>query len=325
MNLFERRLDRVDALCGLSRKPEWWNNLLSLWRPSGVQAGAYGLRLAVRNNYLNFYRRGQSIARVEIGNGGMPVATTHIKYVDDSKNVPVGQEYVKLRDEWLIRDGKPWKRYEGMNTLTAWIEAIDGKPDAAGENGYAGVEKKFVDKVVAENPNIIDLEMGLPAWREQKTAPRMDIVEIETSGNGRRVVFWEAKRISDSRVRCRVDVVRDEKPEVLKQLAAYRRFLTEEDTHMELVAVAYKNAANLLKKLRDMADDLGEKHPLGAEILAAASEANLGVDHNPRLLVMNEKGVNQTAWAVHAEKLRTAGVFMTVIEEGGPFQLRRPA
>jgi hypothetical protein len=90
--------------------------------------------------------------------------------------------------------------------------------------------------------------------------------------------------------------VRDEKPEVLKQLAAYRRFLTEEEAHLGLVADAYKNTAKLLKKLREMADGLGEKYPLGAEILAAASESELGVDHSPRLVVLNEKGVNPTAW-----------------------------
>jgi hypothetical protein len=325
MSQFKRRLDRLDSLCGCSNKPEWWNNLLSLWRPSGVPAGEYGLRLAIRDNYLNFYRRGQSIARVEIGIGGTPTATTHIKYVGDSKDESFGQEHVKLGGEWLLRNGEPWKRYECIETLKKWIETVDGSPDAGGEKGYAGIEKDFVDKVVAENPNIIDLEMGLPAWGEQKTAPRMDIVEIEASAEGRSVVFWEAKRNSDSRLRCSVDIVRDEKPEVLKQLAAYRRFLTEEEAHLGLVADAYKNTAKLLKKLREIADGLGEKYPLGSEILAAASESELSVDHNPRLVVLNEKGVNPKAWGEHADKLRKSGVFMSIIEEDGPFLLRRPA
>jgi len=324
MSQFARRLDHLNALIERSDKPEWWSDLLSLWRPSGVDAGDHGLRLAIRNNYINFYRRGQSIARVEIDRDGAPTATTHIKYVDTSKGERFGQEYVKLHDDWLLRSGERWKRYEGVRSLKEWIIAIDDKPNADGKNGYAGIEKNFVDKVVAANQNIIDLEMGLPAWDDQKTATRMDIVEIEKAAEGGNIVFWEAKRISDSRIRSSVDVIADENPEVLKQLASYRRFLTEERTHLDLVSDAYKNTAMLLKKLRDLADMLGEPHPLGTEILAAASERKLGVDPNPRLLVIDEKGVNPVVWETHANKLKKAGVSIFTIEPDGPFEIRRP-
>jgi hypothetical protein len=66
MTLFGRRFDRVDVLENvLSRQSHWWKDLLTLWRPSGQPTKEdYGLRLAIRDGYMNFYRRGQSVARV---------------------------------------------------------------------------------------------------------------------------------------------------------------------------------------------------------------------------------------------------------------------
>lgn len=324
MSQFSRQLDQLDALGELASKPEshWWKDLLSLWRPSGVQAGEYGLRLAIRNGYMNFYRQGQSIARVEVDHKGTPTATIHIKYVGVCTDKSLKQKYVQLRNGWLLC-GKEKYPYQGIKNLHSWIRTVDGQSSSTGDKvGYAGPEKVFVDQLVAANPNVIDLEMGLPAWGDQKTAPRMDLVAIETSSTkGRKVVFWEAKRVTDNRIRCRADVERDKKPEVLKQLAAYRLFLNE-PRHAELVVSAYKNAAQVIVTLRTMADTLGEVHPLGAEILAAASMPELWVDHEPRLVVFNQKKANQAVWALHAAKLRKMGVIMTIVDEGSPFVLR---
>jgi hypothetical protein len=310
MAKFTRRLDCLDHLGKLCVGPgvHWWKDLLSLWRPSGIDAGDFGLRLAIRDNYLNFYRRGQSIACVEMSREGKAIAKTHIKYVDPTARRPLDAQYVCLRDGALWRDGQPWGPYQGCETVQKWIATVDRE--------YAGEEKKFVDRMVAASPNVIDLEMAIPAWGEQRTAPRMDVVTIEASGNLGKVVFWEAKLCTDPRVRCRGDVVRDERPEVLRQLADYRRFLTAQD-HPALVAKAYIETAMILVRLRAMADGLGAKHRLGGEIVAAASGAELLVDCEPRLVVFNQWNANQAAWAVHAQRLRDAGIRMTVMDEGG--------
>lgn len=75
--------------------------MLKLWRPSGVESGSDGLRLAIRNDYLNFYRLGQSIARVEINSQGIPTAITHFKYVGGTGNGPLDKEYIELRGEQI--------------------------------------------------------------------------------------------------------------------------------------------------------------------------------------------------------------------------------
>ncbi len=291
--------------------PQWWKDLLSLWRPSGVDAGVHGLRLAVRNNYMNFYRRGQSVARVEIDSKGVPTATTHFKYVCNKNDVPKGQEYVKLKSKDILRGGKFWKQYEEIEDLKGWIAAID--------KGYTGEEKRFVDQLVAANPSVIDLEMGLPAWGDEKSAPRIDLVAIE----GGKVVFWEAKLVMDGRLRCRADLDPDKKPEVLKQLAKYRLFLNHEKEgakHVKLVASAYQDAAKLLMTLRSMADKLGEKHTLGTDIYAAVS--GLDVDPEPCLVIDNR--TNSTSWPCHEAKLDRANVPMKIIGPDDSFVLSRP-
>ena len=151
----------------------------------------------------------------------------------------------------------------------------------------------------------------------------MDLVEIESTADGRNVVFWEAKLVTDGRIRSRSAVVADKNPEVLKQLSDYRKFLNAVG-HAQLVANAYRNSAILIVKLREMADALGEVYPLGNEVLGADSSSKLGVDRTPRLVVLNKVNDNQVAWIVHAKKLRDADVAMTVIDEGGPYSLRPP-
>lgn len=320
MSEFARQLNNLEKLESRTFDslplPRWWSDLLSLWRPSGVEAGAHGLRLAIRNGYLNFYRRGQSIARVEIDSDGIPTAATHFKYVCSDKDEPGGQEYVKLKSDTkggttIWRSGKPWREYRGPDDLEAWIAVVDNK--------YAGDEKEFVDLLVAANPNIIDLEMGLPAWDvdKEKRAPRIDLVAIEDS----KVVFWEAKLVRDGRLRTSGDLVlggENTKPAVLKQLNDYQEFLLA-DGHADLVRSAYQNAAKLMMTLRSMADKLGEV-PLGAGILAAAS--GLEVDCNPRLIIDNR--TDSKLWKKHEEKLRQAGFPMLIIGSDESFELRHP-
>ena len=317
MSQFARRLDGIDKYAELSAGtgPPWWRDLLSLWRPSGVDAGEYGLRLAIRDNYLNFYRRGQSIALVNFNREGVLTAKTHIKYVGKASLGRHDAKYVVMHDRRIFRGREEFASYQGSDTLKKWIAVVD--------RDYAGDEKQLVDRLVTANPSVIDLEMGLPSWGEQKTAPRMDLIAIELLGQAPQVVFWEAKLVTDGRIRCRGDVVIDEKPEVLKQLVAYRKFL-EEPGHAELVSKAYSNAARLMVRLRKIADGCSEKHSLGGEILAAAAAPELVVDRKPRLVVFNQKNASQAAWVAHARRLQEAGITMTVIEERGSFALGSP-
>ena len=311
MSKFARQLNNLKKLEQRTNEPlpQWWSDLLSLWRPSGVPAGADGLRLAVRNNYLNFYRRGQSIAKVEIGADGLPTAKIHAKYVLNAElDKPGSKEYVALSKANILRGGEFFRNYRSAD-LNTWIEVVD--------KNYAGDEKAFVDELVAANPNIIDLEMGLPAWkREKRVAPRIDLVAIEDG----KIVFWEAKLVTDGRMRTSGDVVTEgpeKKPEVLNQLHAYREFL---DVHCELVATAYKDSFGILSRLWELAGR-SDSNPA---IWAPGIQPNdLGVNLDPRLVIDNRS--DNKSWPEHACRLDKAKVPMLLIGPGDSLVLRTPS
>jgi len=299
LTLFQRRFN-VDQATEVS--PTWWNDLLSLWRPSGVSVGGlsgggYGLRLAVRNGYLNFYRKGQSVARVGFDRKQQPFAKIHAKYVFPEERDAVGSEYLRLTGDTISRRSGHDSKYAGSEMLLSWIVEADGK---------AGPEKKAIDAILDLSPDIIDLEMGQPG-----SGLRMDIVCIERDATELAVAFWEAKRTCDSRVRCNGALdLEAKKPEVLEQLDGYRKFVKAEG-NIERIKDAYKQTADILMRLRIIADKLGTVHGLGANIVAAAS-SDLSVRPEARLLIIHDCRTDGAWERVHAPKLEAAQIPMLV-------------
>jgi hypothetical protein len=305
---FERCLNGWEVFeKAANTKSHWFRELLSLWRPSGHPSEEFGLRLAIRNGYLNFYRLGQSVARVDCVNGKL-VADVHYKYILGETPGYSGPLYLRLTTEGVFSQDRLVANYKDFSTLHKWIKE-------AGE--YAGPEKKLVDEFVQKNDHIIDLEMALPARTLPKVAVRMDLVAIEN----RTVVFWEVKTVDDSRIRCRAEFENDKSPEVLKQLSNYRVYL-EKQSHVEHVRSAYLNTAKLLVELRALADKIGPQLALGASIMDASQVNTLDVAPLANLVVVDlqtaPKGPKGPAWrswkASHEEKLKGNNIPMLVLE-----------
>lgn len=252
----------------------WFGDLLRHWAPAGTPLcpgdSPAHLRLAVRANHLNFYRSGQSMARVFFDQSGELVASIHHKYLDDAAQ---GQAYGKLRSAGYLSPAGVSIPYS-PEVLASAIQRA---------NAYGGEEKSFVDAVVSSNGDILDLEMALPGG---SVAPRMDLVALEpTSGDAAtfRVVFWEAKRVTDARARCRGD----EAPEVVAQLRVYTDWLALGDNRAT-VAAAYQQACRILLALHAVAATAGiHLPPLGPAVVAVArpDAPPLHVDERPRLLI----------------------------------------
>lgn len=274
-------------------KAHWWRDLLTLWRPAGVPAGDTGLRLAVRNSYLNFYRKGQSVGRVEVKKGQL-VCYVHAKYVRPENATELGQDYVRVVGDDLFLKGESIGQYGGAMTVSAWASAT---------SRWSGPEKRAIDAALDLSDNVIDLEMGQPG-----TGLRMDMVCIERDGPELWVAFWEAKLAADSRVRCRGDAIPKTFPKVLEQLAHYEEFIAA-DGNSQRVADAYQATASVLIGLRDLADAMGPTYPLGQEILDAAKAPTLRVRPNARLLIFEP---DERAWPKHMKKLQDAGVDLLV-------------
>jgi hypothetical protein len=106
----------------------------------------------------------------------------HIKYVFEDDNLDQGLAMLNAETgEW------EWGGRAQRKSLGDIIRYIDRrkKKSMEGRNKTKLPEKVGVDAIVSNNPNVIDLEMGLPAWRVgKKSALRMDIVALERKRDG---------------------------------------------------------------------------------------------------------------------------------------------
>lgn len=301
MKGFDRRLwtNGLVGLRNLTCEPggNWWKDLLSHWCPSGVPSGEQGLRLAVRNGYLNLYRSGQSIARISRAHDGRPFAKLHHKYVDDAAT---GQSYVRLiGSEFKASGDSAARSYIGRDMLREWINR---------SRNHHGGEKIGVDLLVGCNPEVIDLEMGLPANKERKSALRMDLVALERRGDAILIVFWEAKRIDDPRLRARG------RPEILTQIEGYRDYMADQLRRRRVIE-AYRDACGIMCELHDIARTIAPIEDLAPIIhdTATAPMSSLDVDPTPRLVVFDDPNRRASkAWPEHEKKLRDEGVHVVI-------------
>lgn len=310
---FRRHLDlaQLQALAD-SPRDNWWKDLLRLWRPSGLPAGG-GLRLAIRDNSLNFYAEGQSAAEVSISLKRPPHASIHVKYLaGDPSAITAGLSeserggcYPKLSEDGFSHSKAPVAdlAYTPSSTIEKIVERA---------RCHSGPEKKFVEELVALSSDVIDLEMGLPSlvgptqgadgvWRRGKDggAPRIDLVALEWSSCRPRVVFWEVKLVGDARL------VSRGAPEVLSQLAKYETFMSDPSREND-VREGYAATCRLLSDLLDMAEAIDPQgRTLSPLVQAVASNPErLAIDHKPRLII-HAQGKPTSSWPRHLAKLQS--------------------
>ncbi|WP_392339530.1 hypothetical protein [Moritella marina] len=297
-NKFARKFD-LNKLVGDA--PLWWQDLLSQLKPAGEALNTYGLRLAVRENYLNFYHNGQAIAKVGFNRDKQLYTEQHIKYVFKGADT---QDKTKMSGDELTlvnpTDPTQIAHYLGCETLNQWISET---------KNYSGEEKEFVDCVVAANNAVIDMEVGLPG-----SGYRIDLAALEQHGDEICLVFWEAKLTTDGR--CRSN---SENPKVLEQLARYRDFLTDSDRQAELKK-AYVVTCQVLLHVNQLAgkptDTLIEQ--------IATGKSKLTIDSEPRLLLSySAKDDKRNIWPRHEEKLRQHNIVMQVMTETSDYLLQQ--
>jgi len=298
----------------------WFTDLLLRWRPAGDavnnrlddgkgllvrdhvsrKGGFQHLRVAFRKGYMNFYCGGQSIAKVESVRDVLR-AKIHEKYVYGVKGT--GEHYVTLTSKGFPEHGPGRLVAYDDQHLKKWIENANGK---------IGQEKRFVDLVVAHNSDVIDLEMGLPAYSEERCAPRIDLLALEPCEGWWRVASWEAKLVGDGRARCRGN----ELPEVVDQLKHYSDWLSD-SIRARSVAEAYQDNCRLLVELhkiaRDIRPDVEELGP-GIRAVAASDTPPLLVDKEPRLLIIYDKEDKSFIENGHFDKLKGAGLRVEIVK-----------
>jgi phage-related protein len=237
MSRFARRFDTATfARC---RDNPGIAALFERWVLPGEPAGSHGLRVAIRDRYLNFYVKGQSVGELRMI-GDWPRLKLHKKYhamlaKADEKAAGIGQPYMRLTADQLAETTG--------DTLDGWIRTAET---------YAGDEKRFVDDLVAVTPGTIDLEMALPAHDgtvgADRTAPRMDLV-VAQSGD---IAFWEAKCAVNGELRAEADYEENSDgawvkgPHVLWQLRRYQKWFDVPGCAHDVRAAYAETARQLL-------------------------------------------------------------------------------
>ncbi len=228
------------------------------------------LRLALRNGYLNFYIKGQSVAKLSLS-GKVPRLEIAKVYVDGHQK---GREGDRSRG-YQTFDANALSNPATARQVSGWI---------ATAKTYASAEKCFVDDLVSANPGVIDLEMGLPANDVpggKRVAPRMDLVLVQMDGSLPSLGFWEAKCANNLALRARGD----REPDVTEQLRNYVRWINFTG-RVEQVQTAYREAASLFKDLYAFYGD-GRDLPCLRIWGALAASDSLPVVAQPGLVIGN--------------------------------------
>lgn len=237
MSTFKRDLNVQKLLDHVDHQPNGAvAALLGNWVVPGQRPhreGKLGLRLAVRNGYLNLYARGQSVAKLTSSDAKLEIET-HWKY---DRGVEKGQP--------AVQDGPLYPRYSGarLDELTE----DDVRRWAKTAATYANAEKTFVERLVTSNPNVIDLETALPG----PTAPRMDLAIVSQGESSLFVGFWEAKCINNHELRASTEQdpnTLEGGPKVIRQARSYTEWLSD-PTRRSNVAKAYRATGRILRDL----------------------------------------------------------------------------
>lgn len=257
---------------------EWWTKMLA--DPD--------LFVAIRNEYLNVYYRGCSLAKIRLDTSGVFVET-HYKYLLKPQRKP---EYVTARDGKFDLGA----RFAGItDVLTDNLASLSDLKLAA--KPYAGEEKKFVGGIIATHDNIIDVEVALTHEDEDtgsKSAKRLDLVALDTTSSVPTVRFYEAKLFANKEIRSQGQA------KVVGQMQTYETLLKRYAS--DLLDGLRRSCENLLA-LRGVTSD---RSALARRALSRIADTK--IDPKPHLIVgvFDDAQRQGEAWRKQREKLEEA-------------------
>ncbi len=250
------------------------------YRSRGWLAAAFDddeLFVALRDEYLNVYYQGQSLARVTF-QGGALVAETHYKYLlrDDVK-----PEYVRLTGGVFALPTAP--------VLHASLADWGAHKRAA--RSWVGEEKRGVDRILRANPNVLDVEIAVS---DDSHAERIDLLALRNEGAGPELVFVEAKTFANPELRA----APGRPVPVLEQIGRYTTLLVKYEADLRRW---YLRVSENLLALEGAA--LARRRPAAQAAFAAGSA--LRVSSEPRLAIygFDQDQRDGVVWAGHRVRL----------------------
>lgn len=274
---FERRLAEgfVPALNAARREGGWWRNL----------ADDRDVFVAVRAGYLNVYRKGNSLVRLDLKDG-RPVGSVHYKYL---LRPDVKPEYV------AVVDGRPLiAAHEAL--FIPDLSDVGALKKAA--EPYSGVEKSGVHAIIRSNPNVVDVEIafGGVSGEGAASAPRVDFAALREGPDAIRLAFYEAKDFSNKELRAA-----EGPAPVVGQVERYGRLLAANRTAVE---DAYRRVFEALLAM----EGEGIRNEVRDRLMRAVLDGSkpFMVDPDPWLVVFgfDDDQRRGTAWAPHLADLK---------------------
>ncbi|MBR5132779.1 MAG: hypothetical protein IKV29_01585 [Alistipes sp.] len=235
---FQADLDPNHKLFNYLRRsaPSWWHKILNYRLTATAKSGVYvDIR---KDNTINVYYQGASLAKIEWHKGGV-VATTHHKYLGIERcgktvYYPCEEqlEILGQRECYLLRNA------EASYTNKDGREELDAEKKC---------EKRLQGEVVCSSPGMyIDSEFAHRYQEDSRHTIRIDLVRVVDNT----LQFVELKRIQDPRLLCKdVNVT----PEIITQMEEYRRFL---EANSESILDYYRGLIEIKRSLGLLLSDI---------------------------------------------------------------------
>ena len=268
MNEFKRGIKDEKFINSLN---ELYNDKSSFWH---MMIDDKELFIAIRNEYLNVYYKGQSVCRLYYKN--IIRGATHKKYLGINEPGYFYSENGKFLDE--------------KSKIKSLAEIIQLKVNI---NKYVGKEKdKSYTEIINYEKCILDVEIAFvrptvvkPHKKSEYEISSIDYVALEQDSDDEPIlVFYEAKHLTNSEIRSRSE------PKVIGQIKRYKQALKD---HNDEIIRSYKLVT---KNLLDL-HILNKRNYKGTDI-----QMNyLRIDPEPRLIIFgnNQNLVNDK----HLKKL----------------------
>jgi len=220
------------------------------------------LFLAIRDNSINFYYRGNSVLQLTL-DGGRLNGRVHYKY---------------LLRPFLKTEGKKDQPYVGSHEKVVLpvinpIEENASKWIKAASKPYSGVEKEGVHKIISANQNIVDVELSFSRETDDGAVDgskqnRIDFCALRGNDSGLELCFYEAKHFSNKELRAQGE------PPVVRQINRYNQTIS---SHKKEIHSAYEIAFKQILKL-------GNQHP-ASEYMSRALSEGFSISDDVRLVV----------------------------------------
>jgi len=277
--LFDRGISEgfVQALNALPND-SWWRRLL----------GHEKIFVAIRDEKLNAYYKGCSLAEIAFENGEI-TARTHYKYlirpVVASPYLTAVDGKFSFPDEW-----------RGDHVFSPSFDHLDQIMRAA--DRFAGKEKSFVGTIVKNNPNTLDVEIAMTAAfveedseDETLSALRIDIAALVEREDALELMMYEAKDFTN-----RKSLRSSTEAPVIGQVQGYEAILA--DYNDQLVR-SYRQVAENLASL------VGIPEPRAKWAAKVARAKNFRVSNLPTLIIcgLDEDQKRGKHWGRHYERL----------------------